>query len=584
MRIPADETERRSFIRWVLDICTASQGERRALYTKRRRYSIYGQNTNETVRFNKLQSHVALLSSFLFAPDQISFAVSPPHNSGPEDEAAFLAIEDDFNDDFTSCGLADAYDEALSWAINYDTMILKSGWNDVTGQLFVQMVEPAAFGVFEEYRNDLAGQPAMTHTFVLDYDDAVERLVRAGKASEIPRLQVFGGGSSDLGLPSVMSQMIVSATGGTNIQGPIQGEINPKYESSPSYTPRVAHSVVPFHEVWIFDTGNTDEEGKGDWRVFHVLDPDIIISDSMATIKALRNEGKHRVKPKYDSSTNLFLKRDHPFTAVTPYTLYDYFWGLCHLESLIPLQNWLNERLEQIDEILQMQVDPAKSFSGFSGLDDETAAAWGGAGTEVRDSLPGSKAELHPPQMPEDLFREFDMIQGLFMEQSGFTEIMAGRGEKNVRGRGHARELKTTGAGRVRKVATGLEKSLTRFADVSLKLKAKNDDTPLRTSAGVNFVLAQILGESDYGIRVSGHSHSPLFTMESTEIAFALQKTGAIDREWLLRLIKPPHQSDLINNLRKRVAAENQMRQQQALAGGKPNGAGAKNGAAHSAS
>jgi hypothetical protein len=444
-------------------------------------------------------------------------------------------------------------------------MILKLGWNEITGQLFTQIVEPAAFGVYQEYRGDLSSQQAMCHTFILDYDDAKERMRRAGRENEIDKLGVVGGGTQDIGLPSILSQMIISATGGTDIQGNVQGEINPNYEAGPSYTAKLTHGVVPFHELWVMD------DASQDWRCFHVLNPDFIVGDTKATIHALRQTGKHRIKPPYDSETNIFLKHEHPFTALTPWPLYNYFWGESHLEELIPLQNWLTERLEQISEILARQADPAKDFAGYGGIDDERAEAWGGPGTWMSDPLPGAKANIHYPQMPEDLFREFDTIQALFMEQSGFTEIMAGRGEKNVRGRGHARELKTTGAGRVRSVASGLEKSLTRFADIGLKLKAKNDDTPLKTPDGQEFVLAQVLGENNYQMRVSGHSHSPLFTMESTETAFALFKAQSIDREWLLRLIKPPHMRDLIAALRRQALAQQKERQELIQQGIDPN-------------
>lgn len=566
MKIPTDPKQLRTFVRWLIDACTISQQERRAFYEKRRRYYLFGQNKNETVRFNKLQSHLGLLTSFIFDLGQFSYAVSAPHNATEEVTAQYLAIEDDWNTEFTDSGLGDAYEQALLWSCVYDSMILKTGWNDTEGQLFAQIVEPASFGVFQEYVGDLSSQQAMCHTFALDYDDARERMIRAGLASDIPKLKEVGGGSSDIGLPTILSQMIISATGGANIQGNIQGEINPNYEAGPSYSAKLSHMVVPFHELWVLDSASND------WRIFHVLEPDFIVSDSKATIDALRAMGKHKVKAPYDSETNFFLKREHPFTAVTPWPLYNYFWGQCHMEMLIPLQNWLTERLTQIDEILEMQVDPAKDFAGYTGLDDERAGAWGGPGSWVADPLPGAKATLNYPTMPEDVFREFDTIQGLFMEQSGFTEIMAGRGEKNVRGRGHARELKTTGAGRVRQVAIGLERSLTRFGDVGLRLKAKNDDTELRTATGTKFVLAQVIGNEDLNMRVSGHSHSPLFTMESQETAFALFKAQSIDREWLLRLIKPPHMRDLINTLRKRVAAENAAKQQMAAQGLGPNG------------
>ena len=565
MRIPESVAEQEAFLRWLIDKCTVSKQERQALYERRRRYYLYGQNQEQTVRFNKLKSHLALLRSFVFAEDSCTFSVTAPNNADELLVAKFLAIEDEWNGDFTASGLADAYDEALLWSIVYDTMFLKLGWNSVTHQQFAEIVPAIAIGVFEEYKS-FENQQAFVHSYVLDYDDAVERLLTGGLTHRIPELGQATGGGAEQGLPGTMNQLIISATGGTNLAGNVVGEVNPTYTPSPSFRPRIAHTVVPFHEVYVWDSAALD------WRTFHVIDPTIIIADSKRTVEAIKHNSKARIVPKYDSAVNFFLKQEHPFVAITPYTLYDYMWGDCHLEDLIPLQDWLNERLQQIDEILEGQVDPPIDFAGFSGLDDERMSAFGSPGSRVSDPIPGAKATPHPPQMPEDLFKELSFISDvLFLEQSGFTEIMAGRGEKNVRGAGHAQQLRTTGAGRVRKVATGLEKSLTRLADKGLKLKAKNDTTKLKTEGSDEFVIAQVL-EGDYHIRVAGHSHSPLFTQETDEKAMALFKAQAIDREWLLRLLQPAHLDDLIHALRKRVKAETQQREQNAKQGLAPDG------------
>ena len=572
MKIPNSEEELRVFLRWLIDCCTNSQNERRPLYEKRRRYALYGQNRAEMVRVNELDSTNQLLKSFLFAPDQVSWSVSAAPNADEAAQAKFLAVQDDWNESASASGLCDAYNEALGWALNYDTMILKLGWNDRIKQEFAEIVEPSVFGVFEEYR-DFNSQQAYTHSFVLDYDDAVGRLFRAGLAHRIPDLKVTGGGTSDTGLPPMVSQLIVSATGGGNAQGVsgnVMGTVASDYEASPTYTAKVPHSVVAFHEATVYD------DDAQDWRMFHVIDPDIILSDSRKTIDALTKAGSSKVKAQYASPTNLFLKSEHPFIAITPYQLYNYVWGEAFSEKMIPLQNWLMERLTQIDEILEAQVDPAKAFTGYGGLDDERMEAFGGPGTYVQDAMPGSKVDAMRPPMPEDLFAEFDRILTLFMERAGLTEILMGRGEKNVRSRSHARQLQTTGGGRVRQVATGLEKSLTRLADVGLRLKAKNDDTVLRTPAtpenpkGEEFVLAQVLDGDDYSVKVSGHDHSPLFTMESSEIAFALYKAKAITRQWLIRLLRPAHMNDLLHEMRKVEQAEAAQKQAEMAAGVQP--------------
>jgi hypothetical protein len=536
--------------------------QRRALYDKRRRYFLFGQNKNQIVRFNRLKSHLPLLASFLYAEDQIAYSVAAPKNADDRTIASYLALEDDWNETFQDSGLAAGYSQALLWALVYDTMILKSGWNDVTDTQFVQLVEPSSFGVMREDNWDFSSQQAMVHSYILDYDDAVERMVRAGKAADIPKLQILGSGSSDLALPGTLNQMVISATGGANIMGNIMGEINPDYEESPTYAARVDQPVVRFNEAWVWDTK------AADWRTFHLAGttddaPDVVLSDSKKTIEALKRQGtKGKREPKWDSETNLFLKHETPFTVLTPYPLYNYFWGDCHIEDLIPLQVWSTERLEQIAEILEQQVDPAKVFAGFMGIDDDRAEALGGPGTWMADQNPGAKVDAMRPPMPEDLFREFDSIGGMFMEQSGFTEIMAGRGEKNVRGRGHARELKTTGGGSVRKVASHLEESLVRLGDLGIRLKAHNDDEPMKSETGEEFVAAQILDGQKYTMRVAGHSHSPLFTSDSQELAATLFKAQAIDQQWLIRMLRPPMEANLLHALKQRKAAAAKAQQQ----------------------
>lgn len=558
MIVPSGEQEKAAFIEWVIGCCCNDQQERQSLYQKRRRYLLYGQDKMLMVQFNRLKSHLALLSSFLFASDQAAYSIAPPKNAPPEVAAKYLAIEDEFNDDWRDSGLANSYDQALYWSLVFDTMVIKQGWNDITDSSFSVLVEPGSFGVFNPATSDFNSQQAFVHSYVIDWDEAVERLERAGRKADIEKLQPISGGSTDLGLPGSLGQMIISATGGANLSGNITGEVNPNYEMSPSYAPRVAATMCRFDEVWVWDS-----EAK-DFRTFQVVAGNIILSDSKKVIDAQKRMSKNL---KFDSDTNLFLKHNSPFTVVTPYPIFNYFWGDCHLEDLIPLQNWSTERLDQISEILEQQVDPAKVFAGFMGLDDERAEALGGPGTWVQDQMPGAKVDRMTPTMPEDLFREFDAIGNMFMEQSGFTEIMAGRGEKNVRGRGHARELKTTGGGRVKKVAGGLEKSLVRLGDIALKLKAKNDDDPIRLDDGTEFVLAQVLGTHKHTIRIAGHSHSPLFTSETHEIATALFKANSIDREWLIRLFRPPMMDQLIHALRARIKAEQAQAQQRMAAG-----------------
>lgn len=575
MRIPSNKDELSRFLTWITDVCLNDQQQRRDLYGKRRRYFMFGQNVQQIVRFNRIKSHLPLLSSFLFAADQVNYSVAAPKNADDTMVSQYLALQDDWNEAFQDSGFAAAYAQALLWSLVYDSMVMKVGWNDATDSEFVDLIEPSSFGVMRPDR-PFSAQQALVHSYVIDYDDAVERLLRAGHANQIKNLEVVGGGDADNGLPGTLNQMVIAATGGENLMGPMIGTVNNQYEASPTYIARLDQPMVQMNEVWCWDSEAMD------WRSFEMASSGVVLSDSRDVVDAIRGAApKRRKNDQYASRTNLFLAGENPFTMVTPYPLYDYIWGDSHIEDLIPLQLWSNERLDQINDLLERQVDPAKVLSGFMGMDDERAEALGAPGTYMMDQSPSAKVDQLKPDMPEDLFREFAEIGALFLEQSGFTDIMAGKGEKNVRGKSHADTLKTTGGGRVRMVASHLEESLVRLGDLGIRLRALNEDEPIQTADGLKFVAAQVLDGRKYTMRISGHSHSPLFTAEHEAMAAALFKAQSIDREWFIRMMRPPQEANLLHALRKRMKAEQQAAQQRAAAGVPPQGQQHKPRAVH---
>jgi hypothetical protein len=316
-----------------------------------------------------------------------------------------------------------------------------------------------------------------------------------------------------------------------------------------------------------------------------MVDPGILLTDSLDVVSALMAAAKFKSEKEpqqqfYNTKTNLFLPKDHPFTVVRPHEIYDYFWGKAHIEPLIPLQNWSTERLDQIHDILEKQAYPPRVGSGMMGMTDEKMEAFGGADSWVYDQMPGAKVEEMKPTMPDDIFADFKEIGQIFIEASGLTATIEGKGEAGVRSRGHAKQLATTGSGRIKKLAVKLEEPLVRFADLNIRLKMKNSDEPLYPDPDPAkpdgkpepFVPAQIAG--DFTMRIAGHSHSPLFVDDTKEMAALLFKAKAIDREMLIRLLNPPDKNNMIRALRARVIAE-----AKALATRPPPGAGKKSSA-----
>jgi len=570
MIVPSTGTLRDDKVIEIRDACLQSRTERASNYVRRRRYFMYGVNSYEKCRYNRLFSHLDLVAAFLYSADHASYNLAAPLNSPDPVVHQATALGDYWNQKFRESGIAYQYALALLWALVYDTMIMKLGWNDTRDKLYGKMIMPSSFGVYDESETDLESQEAFVHVYRLNYDEACLRLMRAGKKDRIKDLGVEIASPTD-DMPPVLKQLILTSQGSTNLSANIMGQAPLDVEPSILYEPKSDIPTIEFHELWVWDSI------ADDYIIFHIAKPDIILSDSRETIASLQKAGKDKVK--YESESNLFLPETHPFVAITPFQLPDYFWGEAHTERLIPLQEWTNERLAQIAEILEQQVDPSKVFSGFSGLSDEKAGAFGGPGSWVMDMIPGAKVEPLRPQMPDDIFAEFQSIGQIFLEASGLTETVTGKGESGVRGRGHAKQLATTGSARIRKTAVMLEPSLVEIGDLGIKLLQYNDDEKIVAADGQVFVAEQFAAR-EWSLRISGHSHSPLFVDEGRELAASLIKTGAIDREMFIRLNHPPERDTMIAALRKREVAEQAAR---ALnpGGQKPNGKASTRGASH---
>jgi hypothetical protein len=576
VNFPDDESKLADRVKWIIDQCTASRNDRTELYNRRERYFLFGTDGSNQVRYNRLESHIDLVAAFLYAPDHAFYNIAAARNAADAVVKQAIALQDEWNDDFQDDGLSDLVAEAIPWSLVYDTMMVKQGWNDVREAQTCELIPPQNFGVFREDITDLDSQQAFSHTYFLDWSEAAQRVIRAGRGTELARIAVENKPFVSP-FPDLLNRMIISATGGENLQGNIIGQVNPSYVPLATYQPKVDTPLVRFNELWAWDS---DAE---DYRIFHMVDPDILISDSKKTVSALLKAGRMTGKMKTDekfskSETNYFLPKDHPFTKVQPYTKYNYFWGKAHVDTLMPLQDWMTERLEQIADILERQAYPPKVGSGFMGLTDEKMDAFGGADTYLFDQMPQAKVEELRPEMPPDMFADFKEINGLFLEASGLTEVLQGRGDTGVRSRQHAQELKKTGGGRIKRAALKLEPSLVRIGDLGLKLKMKNDGNeiipePDDKGKSEPFVPAQIA--SEIHMRIEGHSHSPLFGDESKETAVLLKKADAIDAEMFVRMLNPPNRDAIIHSLRlkkiaaAKMAAEHPELAAQAAAGGK---------------
>ncbi len=563
MIFPKDEDELSKRVTQLVEQCMSTRDDRDQLYQWREKWYLFGCDGYQRAPINKIESHTDLVTSFLYAPDHAFYHIS----SASTDDLEILkatALQDDFNDDFQMSGMSSCIMDAIPWSIVYDTMLPKVGWNRDRNEAYIELVPPHNFGVYRESVNDLDSQECFCHTYFLDYQKAAGKLMLAGHRDKIDQIKVQHSDSVSP-MPEMLQRMIISGSTGSGLTGTLFGQVNPDYAPVATYQPKTAAPVVRFYELWAWD----DE--YADYRVFHLIDPNLLVGDSVRTIESYKKATKNVVDffGRMDkmgvksTDTNPFFPGEHPFSKIQPYPKWNYFWGKAHIDVLIPLQEALLTRLDQIDDILDRQADPAKVGSGFLGLTEEKLAAFGGAGSKLFDQMPTAKVEELKPDMPPDVFHEYEKKEQMFLEASGLTDLITGRGEKGVRSHQQSGDLKKSGSGRIKKAALYIEDPLVKIGDIALKLKMAHDSDTLtvldENDKPHNFLPCDV---GPVKMRVDGHSHSPLFGDESRELAFVLRKFNTIDDEDLLRMTNPPSRDNLLHSLRKRRRQQKKMMQQ----------------------
>src|SRR5262249_14634326 len=156
-------------------------------------------------------------------------------------------------------------------------------------------------------------------------------------------------------------------------------------------------------------------------------DPDILI------------EGKYRLQNMGD------VPGRHPFIKVCPNEVEGYFWGRSELANIAALQEILNSRINDIDDIFRLQAKPPRSFSGFGGLTDEKALALLSAGGRLTEDAPvGAKVENLAPNMPDIALDYITALERFMDEAAGFSAILSGEADPNVRAGAQAQTLVRT--------------------------------------------------------------------------------------------------------------------------------------------
>jgi len=170
------------------------------------------------------------------------------------------------------------------------------------------------------------------------------------------------------------------------------------------------------------------------------------------------------------------------------------------------------------------------------------------------------KMDLIRPEVGDEAFGMIQQIDNMYADQSGIPPVLEGNQPPGTRANSQLMSLAGVGAGRIRNMALNLETALSRVATHAFRLLQRNDDTTYRSSDGqMSFLLAQL--PAAISLSVSSHSASPVFEEQTQAKALALLKAGALNGEWLVELLDPPHRDELKAVARELAAAQAQQQE-----------------------
>jgi hypothetical protein len=530
MKIPSELAEKWAFYNDLSDKCVRTQKDRTVFYNRMRNFYLYGYDGSSAVpcKFNKIYPHLDSITSFLYSQETTRFATQLGVSVSHLEYAKVGPINQGLNDEWHNSEADIVYGTALIWALVYGSTFVKPRWK-VNG-IESYVVDPHNFGVLREDSSMLSSQEAFTHDYYITMSQLRDELEAAGphprresilsQVAAIPK-------TTTTSIPAI-ERIITSAASPVVIgNAPVENLI----ALTMQYSPKVAEPLVRMRELYVFDSSISD------YRVVTLADPYVLIYDRPL-------EG-------------MFLKNDPPFIQVCPLPTSDYFYGLSEVERLASLQELLNQRWNDLTHMMALQAHPPKSFTGFQGISDEIGKAFDVPDGSVVEANPGAKVESFAPKIPEDLFADVKYIESMFEDTSGINNVMSGKGEAGVRSSGHASQLARLGSSRVKKRAMIIEDSLEQLATMYLKLKRKYDPRRYKEVPAADDTKAQQFTASqftdDFMVKVDGHSNSPIFVEDQTQIAFELLKVGAITKERLLQLITVPMRDQLIQDLKEKI-------------------------------
>ena len=552
MIIPKDPVERHQLYSELVRQCLASRSERFEFYRTCRNYYLFGSPDEGGVPYNKIASTIETLSSFIYAPDSVRFAIHLGTSADEGDVYKVQPLAREISEQWRMSGTHLRFGMGAKWALVFGIMLMKVQWRRGIARTY--LVEPHQFGVLREDVMDLADQEA----FVMCYTTTRTQL-RADLFGNPRRDSVMaqvGKGTNSVSQPGFsegMARLLLS-----NPVGGVPGSKAATYGSSGGsvdnglgggavrygYSPRVEAELIDMVELYVWN------DDLDDYQLVTMASPEVVIYDRPQKVVGIAG-------------------MPH-FAVIRPeINLYDYFWGDSFTARLAWLQDWRTEDVANIRNLQAKQSDPPISGTGMTGIAEEKLLALRRAGGRLSMQTPTAKIEVHAPKMPDSPFASLTEIDKMFDDTAGIGHILQGKGESGVRSKGQADLMARLGSSRPKSRATVVEESAEDVATLMLRFVQEQSDQrfvsePPGGAEKLPFVAAQFT--KDYEVRVDAHSSSPIFVEDRKHDAEKLLEARTIDRETFLEMMDPPNVQVLQKRLKVLEAKEAEARKEQAQA------------------
>lgn len=564
----------------LLEKCTTSRSDRLQRGTMLKNLFLTGNEDGNSAIYNHTYAFLDNLSSYLYSPVELRFNIDFYGSSSSVERAKMRSATSELHKYFRRSGLDTKIEDAVTWSLCKGKTFIKMKWN--TDGLGGDMLQPEVMSVLEENLGSLDEQEVFIQSTFISPERLWRRLrTNSNRDALMKKARAYLAPGTDMSAAdSRLRQVFVGGfqpytSVGTPSNG-ARGQVNWLTPPTPQFAPEIAASLVPFHEMWVW---NDDVGEDGDWTTIQFVGKDLVVTDE----KVFRNlfsdqydpANKEKILKPSDYNP---LTGKHPYMEICPNPLDGYFWGRSEFCNVALLQKSINCRIDGINTMLRRQEDPPKFFSGINGIKQQAYSMMKKAGGYMSDSNPNAKVHDLYPQLPDKIFESLHEMESMFDKMAGFTPQMSGRGESGVRSQGHAESLIRTGSPRFKDRALAVERQVEAIGGVALDMLKAHVGTPLE--AWVSKQEAGIEGEipsenpldmppipgtvsveflfhdlaENAKVVVDSHSSSPAFSQETRTLMFDLLKVGAIDAEQLLTHLHPPGADAMIENLQRAKA------------------------------